>query len=391
MLSRELCRERLRQACHWLVEVAQVKQEAEVGPRMRARHPQLCWTGAIRGEYRVATGEWEFFCPVWHTGQAIKALVAASDVLGDAGMESAVLAGEFILNNRVTEGPDRGLILAYEDHGDKVNTSAILECLDGLFALSAKTGIRRFSDAALDALDWVQRKAILGDTGLALDLYDPGSREFLARAYGTEGRPLLDDAVFVTAHRLTGREDHWTTAQAVAGRLLADEAPAGNWVNYAPCHRKTGAIHPRHAYWWGRPMLAMFEQSRDERHRELFLRSCDWYRRAMRRDGGIMRNTYPDFTTDSFGHATSGVGCAVIMFLEASKKLGRTDLDPLIERGLSYGMNMQFTQPEDPNLMGCVLEKIVAPDGTDASPYHIRDLGTIFFVQAMAMYLKESQ
>jgi hypothetical protein len=61
---------------------------------------------------------------------------------------------------------------------------------------------------------------------------------------------------------------------------------------------------------------------------------------------------------------------------------------PLAERGLSYCMRMQFTKPKDANLAGCVLEKVLPPDGTDTSPYHIRDLGTIFFVQAMAQYLK---
>jgi hypothetical protein len=51
-------------------------------------------------------------------------------------------------------------------------------------------------------------------------------------------------------------------------------------------------------------------------------------------------------------------------------------------------MKMQFTNPEDPNLKGAILEKILPPDGTDRSPYYIRDLGTIFFIQAAALYLQ---
>jgi hypothetical protein len=50
-------------------------------------------------------------------------------------------------------------------------------------------------------------------------------------------------------------------------------------------------------------------------------------------------------------------------------------------------MNMQFTHPQDHNLHGAILEKILPPSGSDASPYHIRDLGTIFFIQAAAEYL----
>jgi len=51
-------------------------------------------------------------------------------------------------------------------------------------------------------------------------------------------------------------------------------------------------------------------------------------------------------------------------------------------------MKMQFTNPEDPNLKGAILEKVLPPDGTDRSPYHIRDLGTIFFIQAASLYLQ---
>ena len=39
-------------------------------------------------------------------------------------------------------------------------------------------------------------------------------------------------------------------------------------------------------------------------------------------------------------------------------------------------------------LRGAILEKVLPPDGTDRSPYHIRDLGTIFFVIAAEKYLE---
>ncbi len=108
----------------------------------------------------------------------------------------------------------------------------------------------------------------------------------------------------------------------------------------------------------------------------------------MRRDGGIFRNTYTDFTTDSFGHATSGAACAVIMFLEYYDETGDGEILPFIEKGLKFCMSMQFTNPADPNLKGAILEKVLPPDGTDRSPYYLRDLSTIFFIQAAAHYLR---
>ena len=45
---------------------------------------------------------------------------------------------------------------------------------------------------------------------------------------------------------------------------------------------------------------------------------------------------------------------------------------------------MQLRNVSDPNLKGALIEGVEAPDGTDASPYYVRDLAAIFFVQAAA-------
>ena len=54
-------------------------------------------------------------------------------------------------------------------------------------------------------------------------------------------------------------------------------------------------------------------------------------------------------------------------------------------------MNLQFNRAEDKNLHGCILEKVLTPDGTDRNPYFIRDLGTIFFIQAAIKYLGQNK
>jgi hypothetical protein len=78
------------------------------------------------------------------------------------------------------------------------------------------------------------------------------------------------------------------------------------------------------------------------------------------------------------------------MFQDYLEATGDPEIEIHLERALGFCMKMQFTNTADPNLPGCILEKIKPPDGTDASPYHIRDLGTIFFVQAAAQTLSRS-
>ena len=120
----------------------------------------------------------------------------------------------------------------------------------------------------------------------------------------------------------------------------------------------------------------------------VFFCSVEWYKKALRKDGGFFRGTYTDFKTDSFGHATSGTACAVICFLKYYEFTKDEEIIEYIEKGLEYCMKMQFTNPDDPNLKGAILEKILPPDGTDRSPYYIRDLETIFFIQAASLYLQ---
>ena len=392
-VKRDQLVEALRLGCEWLTDIAQVKTERLTIESDTKGHRHRYWRGAIRGEYSVANKTWDFFCPIWHTGQAVKALTLAHQVLKDKHLiEAANLGAEFILKESIRdpEDPDYGLILAYEDLGYGVNTSAILECLDGLINLSEETGREELWSAAIDALWWVADKAYIDGEGLFKDLYIPDERNFKPPPWGwVKGRPLLDDGVFLKGYRKTGEEAFRKIFFEVADRLLRDEYPPGNWLRYPPCNPKTGSIHPRHAYWWGYPMIMAYEETGEEKYLKCAIRAADWYVRAQRVDGGLFRGTYVDFNTLSFGHATSGIACATIMWLELTRILGDERYLEPIRKAVNFCMNMQFRRPEDPNLKGAILEKVLPPNGTDRSPYHIRDLGTIFFIQAAAKLILE--
>ena len=151
-------------ACEWLIDIAQVKEKqlpSEQNPRGIVYED---WRGAIRGEYSAATKSWDTFCPMWHTGQAVKALVMAWQITGnDSLLEAAKLGGKFIESNRVSDqnDDDFGLLCCYEGEPGESNSSAILETSDGLFYLAEATGQRHYQDIAIDALRWLQRKAYI--------------------------------------------------------------------------------------------------------------------------------------------------------------------------------------------------------------------------------------
>ena len=379
-------------ALRFLTESAIVRDNAPPGEHSQ-EFGYTFWNGALRGEYSLAEKQWDTFCPVWHTGQGIKALCLAAQALGERKyLDYAVECAGFLLANQLHGGGDDGLLLAFEDDPQMVNTSAILESLDGLFMLADMLGEARYEKAALDAAAWIARKAWLPDEGRFQDTYDIRSRTFKVLAdLPNASRPLLDDCIFYRCYLRCGNTAYRDIALATAETLLRDEGPEGNWIKYHPCVKATGSIHPRHAFWWGRPMAELFGYTGDERYKEIFFRAVRWYENALRHDGGLFRGTYPDFNTDSFGHAASGSACAALCFMERAK-FGESDhFISLAGKCINFCMRMQLTAPEDTSLTGVIIEKVMPPDGSGRNPYYIRDLGTVFFIQAAAAYMIQTK
>lgn len=382
----------LRLACAWITDVAQIKTERLTIERDSLHHAHTSWRGAIRGEYSADRREWDFFGPVWHTAQAVKALALAAHALADPGLlASARFSAEFIGTARISnrDDPDFGLLLAYEDRGDVVNTSGVLEACDGLLALSDATGDPRYAAWAEAAVAWVADRAYLGG-GLFRDAYFPGGRRWVRAPWledrpGVKGnRPLLDGGIFLRIARRTGERRYRNIFFETAERLLADEDPPGNWIRYPPCDPARGTLHPRQAYWWGRPFVAAYGETRDPRYLDCAKRSGEWYLGAMRTDGGLFRDTRRDFKTPSFGHETSGICCAMLLWQDLAQATDAAPWSGGIRQALRYCRKAQFRRVRDPNLHGAILDRVRPPDGTDGSPYHLRDLGTIFYVQAVS-------
>src|SRR5262249_55346184 len=118
-------------------------------------------------------------------------------------------------------------------------------------------------------------------------------------------------------------------------------------------------------------------------------RSAQWYVQATRHDGGLFRDTGPDFRTPSFGHATSGAAGAIILWAELIREFGDQQWVEPLRRSLDFCRSVQFTDAKDLNLQGAILEKILPPDGTDAPGWYLRDLGTFFYVQAACLVLRD--
>ena len=201
-------RNAIRLGCGWLTDVAQIKADKLNGTETNSH--QLAhkhWKGALRGDYHAAEHKFDFSGPMWHTGQALKALVMASRVLEDEQYVAAArFSADFIGSERNVDRRSRnyGLIYAYEYKGDEVNTSALFESLDGLLVLAEATADRKYADWALDAAFWAARNAYLSD-GLFRDAFDVKTGLFVPAPCPATSRAclLLDDAMLLKTYKQT--------------------------------------------------------------------------------------------------------------------------------------------------------------------------------------------
>ncbi len=386
----------LRAACRWLTDVSMVRTDTLPKAQNPYDYDYASWRGAVR-EYDTRHGQWLVFGPVWHTGQAVKALAMAGRLLGDQALiQAAIDAAGFVRRAQINDpsDPDDGAVFAQENANRDVSaTSCMLESLDGLIHLAEVTSDPTWWDAVLRCVRWAHRRLFLAQEGLFLDDFLIADRSPRSSPntllHGVPGRPLIDDAIFlkasIHAHDDALARAFYTTAE----RLLAEEEPAGNWINFPPCDSVAGLVHPRQGYWWGRPMIAAWKHSGDQRYLACALRVAEWYRQAQRLDGGMFRMTDRHFRTSTHDDATSGVLCAALVWLDLILAgHGQAHLHPL-RHALAYGYRMQFGQTSDPNLAGAILEKILAPDGTDRPNFAVRDLGTIFYIQAVVSMLDQ--
>jgi hypothetical protein len=350
-------------------------------------YPSVGYDGAVRNEYDTKTRTWYLNGPVWHTGQAIRAVLIAHRRTGDSTLLAAAREmGNFVVRNiiRKSDDPNHGLLLAYESDNVMVNNQTVFEALPGLFDLQAATGDQAWLDAARMAADF-DLQGFDQREGLIADHYHVVERRFIIDPDNVlPGRIALDDATLLTLSELTGRPHYREVFLAMAERALREEDPPGTWMVFPPWHRDTSRLHVRTSWWWGYPMLAAYNVTGDQRFLQAGLRAGQWYLDQQNLDGGFYYSPLSDGRHSSFGLATSGSAVASIIWTDLYKRTGDVRFRDATRRSLRFLFSARFDQGDvDPNVRGALWETLNVPDGGVAPGYRVRDIATTFAIRAV--------
>jgi hypothetical protein len=349
--------------------------------------------GVMRGEYDTKNRQWALYGPFWHTGQAVRVLLMAYEMTGDEKyLKHALLGGDYMTRYQVLDKSDKKLYGFM--HGKKfkdANTASQVEGFMAIYDLYKVTGDKKWLESFRLGVDWVARYAYLPGEGLFYNGYSPAEDKF---APIERSRPTNDDAVFGYAYLEFKDPSYKQIFKEVSDRLLKDEDPPGNWMKYPPCipdvFEGRGRMHPRHAWWWGYPMLTAYDIFGEKKYLDAAERAAQWYIDNDNLDGGYYYNVTKEGGKHlSYDFCTSAVGCAVIMWTDLYKRTGEKMYRDAIETSLGFLIRAQFNQNvKDRNIRGAFFESMLPPDGTMCPGFYFRDISTIFASRAMLEVLK---
>ena len=248
-------------------------------------------------------GSWSEYEPLWHSGQAIEALLAAHVVTGDpALLQAARRAGDYWIAQEFKTGPLKGMVnAAHRDRlGRLINFTTVGNGSQGLFSLTRVTGDRKYADTATRAIIWLARNMkVPGDEGLYYNIIDPDTATIwtdksphhpdVAKASVTQvARPNIEGLAL--PRRLPPRAAEMAVRCAFRPCRQDRCAPVAQrsygW-SLSPTIPRTGTVHPRFNTWNAEAMLRAWRETKEQRYLDAALATARANARMMKADGSF--------------------------------------------------------------------------------------------------------
>jgi Beta-L-arabinofuranosidase, GH127 len=353
--------------------------------------------GRARGDYVWKKGIWSEYEALWHTGQAIEALLAAYAVTGDPKLlKSARTAGDWWISQEFKSGPLKGMVNAA--HGDRlgrlINFTTVSNGSQGLFSLSRATGDLKYADTATRAIIWLARKTkVPGDQGLYYNMIDPDSGAIwtdksphhpdVAKASVNQvARPNIEGSPFLDACRHARQKWLCDAHFDLAAKTTARQSANGFWMEFEPNNPGDGTVHPRFNTWNAEAMLRTYRETKEARYLDAALATARANARMMKADGSFDYEQNVSGNSGSRSPTGSASAFAGLLWLDL-RALGHREFDDKIHAAARWLIANRFPDDHaDPNVRGMVFE--FRHKGT--SILH-RDLGSIFATRFLAAYL----
>lgn len=399
-----------RGAVHAAIQAGAVAAAASLRPAPQAEGGGL----VAKCDYHLLRGQWYDYERLWHTGQTIRALVAASDVLNDSSLiATAVEAGRWWKSQQI-QAPSSlaGLMNSTDvlpsfvgcitdacngtqDLGD-VSDSAY-----GIFALTAATGDGSFADAAAASALWqLQHMGVSGRPGLYWNILNksanpPAPLTDIPQPFRTQ----IEGSLFLQAFKHTGDKRLLAGFVAQATATVAYQDENGLWMLWTPNDNSTGYMHLRYNLWYAHSLVDAYELTHNKTYLAAAARTAVFYASTVQRsDGTMYYKSNVDgsaIENDICGSAVGFLLHLVLRLMQAPTVVARpaalARLRLAVTRSVSWLLSNQYPAGHaDPSLAGAILELDFRHKATYLGPHSRavihRDLGTSFALPALGAY-----
>ncbi|MBU0477222.1 hypothetical protein KKC91_01440 [bacterium] len=382
--------EALESGSKWLINVAQVVGTSD------------SMYGAMKNDYNMKEKNWAYYEPVWHTGQAIRALLAAYKRTGkEIFLKRAIMAGDYIQRLQFVDKSDPetyGLIRAdIKPDLSTAHMSTMTDAFEGLFELEEVTGDRRWIEIIRLAADWIMGHTWLQGEGLIINSYDFKNKKVLHVDYEEKesrnpikyARPNNEGATFYYLYVLTKGTKYLDVFKRLCDRLVEDQYSMGLWMDYLPNVLRTGFVHARFNLWYALSLLRGYDAFKDERYLACARRTAEWYLDNLWLDGAFPYRMRVDGKHRFSQICGSGSAMAGIFWIDLFNYIPDPRYIEKSELVLEFLLTTQYSESFfDNNLRGAFFESSDLIPNSGSSLYVVRDLATTFAIIFIDKYLR---
>ncbi|MBC8402302.1 MAG: hypothetical protein H8E14_12505 [Candidatus Marinimicrobia bacterium] len=360
--------------------------------------------GKSRCDYNLMEGGWYDYEPAWHTGQIIYSLTRAYEITKNRKyLEAAKKAGNWWISLEIKDHPKlKGMLRAVHGAGvDYIIFSTVSDGSAGLFRLYNLTGDKRFADVATQAGKWMYANmyepnsrmfydAVDYRTGEVMKEWSPFWEEKDTQTLNDVARPNNEGSLYKDMYEYTRDEQYKTLFLDLCESLIEKQGSEGIWMDFTPNNKKEGSFHPRFNIWYAESLLEGYDLTGDKRYLESALKVGRFYVKFQQNNGAFYYRNYLDGSANRYSISGSTTAFAGMLWLRLLGYGVGEEFQENIEKSLKWILENQYSEDHpDKNLAGGFVE-IRSKSKKGKIRVMNRDIGTSFSVRFLCDYYEHA-
>ncbi|HCV44324.1 MAG TPA: hypothetical protein DGH68_12620 [Bacteroidetes bacterium] len=358
--------------------------------------------GKARGDYSIIEGKWSPYEPAWHTGQLIYGLLEAYKITQNPEyLEHAKGAGNWWVSLAITDHPKlKGMVKTIHGNGiEKICFATMTDGANGIFELWRISEDEKYASVATTAGEWMLQNMYIPEHKLFYDFVDPTTGEVQKtwsdfwpekkeQVLTDVARPNNEGYLYRDMYEYTRNEKYKRLFLELCDGLVDKQGPEGLWMEFTPNNNSTGSFHPRFNIWYAESLVKGYEMTGNRKYLDAAKKTLAFYTKFQKKDGTIYYDNNIDGTSKENSPSGSTTSFAGIVWIQLLMHGVGDEFKGNIERSFQWVMSNRYAKDHpDANLAGGFYNlRMSIKNGRHRIVQ--RDIGTAFGLRFLAEYYR---